>query len=295
MKEHNANKEKRPIVAICYDFDKTLSPTDMQNYSLIPSFGMTPDEFWKEATKMTDENNMDGILAYMYLVIKKAKEKDIRISRNDLKSESSKIKLFSGVNDWFDSINEYAYEIGITVEHYIISSGMKEMIEDLPIAKKFKKIYASEFLYDKQYGFPVWAKQVVNPSNKTQYLFRINKGCLDENDMKLNESIKSEDRRIPFSNILYIGDSMTDIPCMAVTKRYGGFSIGVYNPESGEEGKKNARKLINDSRVDYCVPADYKKTSKLYKITTIILKSIAVSNELTKISINQKESFNEKH
>jgi 2-hydroxy-3-keto-5-methylthiopentenyl-1-phosphate phosphatase len=286
------SKKIKPIVAICYDFDKTLSPTDMQNYSLIPSLGMTPDVFWKEATKLTDESQMDGILAYMYLVKKIAEKEGKRITREDLKSESSKIRLFEGVMDWFDAIEECAEKLDIIVEHYIISSGMKEMIEDLPIAKFFKKIYACEFIYSKEYGFPVWPKQVVNPSNKTQYLFRINKGCIDENDMNLNESIKSEDRRIPFCNILYIGDSMTDIPCMAVTKRYGGYSIGVYDPESGEEGKRNARKLINDSRVDYCVPADYRKDKELFKITEIILKNITVSCELAKISQIQKKAFN---
>jgi phosphoserine phosphatase len=284
---------QKPIVALCYDFDKTLSPQDMQNYSFIPSLGIKPKEFWNNATKFTNENKMDGILAYMYLMIEQANKSKKSITRADLQAEGKKIELFKGVTEWFDEIGKVAVELNMNIEHYIISSGIKEMIEGTPIAQHFTKIYASEFLYSPQYHNPIWAKQVVNASNKTQYLFRINKGCLDENDSALNASIKNEDRHIPFQNIIYIGDSFTDIPCMSVTKRYGGYSIGVYNPE--KEDKRSATQLIKDNRVDYCVPADYTKGKDLFEITKTILDYIAVANKLLNISKTQKKTFSKSH
>ena len=190
-------KTSWPIVAICYDFDKTLSPKDMQNFGLIPKLGCKVSAFWKASNKIAQEQGMDKILAYMKLIVDKAQSREEKIAREDFNALGKTIELFPGVDSWFERINKIAESLEINVEHYIISAGLKEIIEGTTIAKFFTGIYASEFYYD-QYGKPMWPCQVVNYTTKTQYLFRINKNCLDMSDEdSVNQYIPNEERRIP--------------------------------------------------------------------------------------------------
>lgn len=205
-------KEEKPVIAICYDFDKTLTPDDMQAQGFIQSVGYDVSSFWEKSNKFAEENNMDQNLAYMY-TMKEESEGAVLFTKEKLKEYGDGIKFFPGVEEWFGRIRSYALENGVIVEHYIISSGLKEMIEGTKIAQEFEKIYASCFYYNER-GVAVWPAQVVNYTNKTQFLFRIEKGTLDINDPGVNDFFPSEKVRIPFRNIIYIGDSDTDIPCM---------------------------------------------------------------------------------
>ena len=199
-------KGKRPIIAICYDFDKTLSPTDMQAQGYIQSVNYDVQTFWQESNALADQNEMDQNLAYMLKMVQEA-EGNFVFNRTALEEYGSKVKLFPGVEDWFSRINDYADKQNILVEHYIISSGLKEMIEGTAVAKQgvFKKVYASSFYYNDK-GVAEWPAQVVNFTGKTQYLFRISKGVLDVNDPGVNDHFRPEEIRIPFRNIVYIGD-----------------------------------------------------------------------------------------
>ncbi len=170
------------------------------------------------------------------------------------------MQLFPGVDTWFDRINEYGERKGVMVEHYIISSGLKEMIEGTAVANKFKKIYASSFYFN-EYGVAVWPAQVVNYTNKTQFLFRIEKGVLDVNDQKVNAYFEPDEYRVPFRNMVYVGDSDTDIPCMKLVNLHGGHSIGVYNPKTKDKTK--VYKMLEENRIKYFVPADYTADSPL--------------------------------
>ena len=207
-------KEDKPVLAICYDFDKTLSPDDMQAQGYIQSVGYDVGEFWTESNGLASQNDMDQNLAYMLLMKKKAAGKLV-FTRENLENYGAKVSLFPGVEDWFERIRTYGAEHGVIVEHYIISSGLKEMIEGTSVAKNgaFKRIYASSFYYDSD-GVAEWPAQVVNYTNKTQFLFRIEKGVLDINDPGVNDSFAPDEIRVPFRNMVYIGDSDTDIPCM---------------------------------------------------------------------------------
>lgn len=207
-------KEKQPVLAICYDFDKTLSSDDMQAQGYIQSVGYDIAQFWAETNQMAAENDMDTNLAYMYKMVQESEGKLI-FSRESLAGYGAKVKLFPGVTEWFERIRAYGKEHGVIVEHYIISSGLREMIEGTEIAKKgaFEKIYASSFYYNVR-GVAVWPAQVINYTSKTQCLFRIEKGVLDINDPGVNEYFPPEQMRVPFRNMVYIGDSDTDIPCM---------------------------------------------------------------------------------
>ena len=253
------NKDKKPILAICYDFDKTLSPDDMQAQGYIQSINYEVEDFWKESNKLADDNDMDQNLAYMFMMINKARGKVV-FSKETLKNDGAKVKLFPGVESWFDRINEYGEQNGVKIEHFIISSGLKEMIEGTTVADKFKRIYASSFYYD-DCNVAIWPAQVVNYTNKTQFLFRIEKGVLDVNDQKVNAYFEPDEYRVPFRNMVYIGDSDTDIPCMKLVNLHGGHSIGVYNPKTKDKTK--VYKMLEENRIKYFVPADYTADSPL--------------------------------
>lgn len=270
----------KPIMAILYDFDKTLCKDDMQNFSFIPALGMTPKEFWGATTVFSAKTGVERILSYMYMMIKLSKEKGIKLTREYLNSLGRDIRYFDGVTTWFDRINKYGKEQGVKVEHYLVSSGTKEIVEGCSIAKKFEKIYGCEFLYDEETNEPIWPKLAINYTQKTQYFFRISKGVIDENDdNKLNE--KSTKRRIPYRNIVYLGDGMTDVPSMILVKNNGGKSIAVYS----EGNKEKVIPLYEGDRVNYICRADYSAGSDLEKVMKLIIDSIKISDSLKKKEI----------
>lgn len=270
---------KKTTAAIIYDFDKTLCTKDMQEYAFIPALGMTAAEFWSEVSDMADREEMDNILAYMYKMIQKAKEKKIPVTRDMFHQMGGHIEYFGGVTTWFKRINTYAEELGIQAEHYIISSGIKEIIEGTEIAQYFRKIYACEFLYDGA-GAIQWPKNVINYTAKTQFLFRINKGVLkidSKSADRLNRFTAENDRPVPFRNMIYIGDGLTDVPCMKLVKTNGGQSIAVYDQE---KGKAAAEALMTADRVNYIAPADYRAGGKLEAIVKSVIGKIQAVEDM---------------
>ena len=269
-------KEALPVVALCYDFDKTLSPDDMQAQGYIQSVGCDVKEFWEASNALARENDMDQNLDYMYKMIQEA-EGQLVFNQRALEEYGAKVALFPGVREWFERIRAYGREKGVMVEHYIISSGLKEMIEGTEMAKAgaFEKVYASAFYYNDR-GVAKWPAQVINYTNKTQFLFRISKGVLDINDPGVNDSFAPEEIRIPFRNMVYIGDSDTDIPCMKLVTSYGGHSIGVYDPDTGDKTK--VYKMIRDRRIKFFAPADYREGTQLDGLVKAIIDR-TVSNE----------------
>ncbi len=278
--------EKMPVVAMMYDFDKTLSTKDMQEYSFIPKLGLTAQEFWAQSNALAKEQKMDRILSYMYMMVRMSKDKHQPIRREDFVALGKKIQLYPGVEDWFARINAFGLEQGVRVEHYLISSGLKEIVEGCSIFDQFKEVYASEFLYDEN-GVAVWPKLAVNYTAKTQFLFRINKGVLDiSNDLDLNRSIPDELRPVPFRNMIYIGDGLTDVPCMKLVKLNRGQSLAVYKKE-----KATGYGLLTDKRVDLIAPADYREGKKLDKLVKMILQKMALMSRLAAEHQKQKRQI----
>ncbi|MEF9892773.1 HAD family hydrolase [Anaerorhabdus sp.] len=274
---------KKIKVAMMYDFDKTLSPKDMQEFTFIPGLGYkNTKDFWEEVNKISKENKMDSILAYMYMMIKKSKEASKPIRKQDFKGLGKGIEYYPGVLTWFDRINAIGKKLNIEVEHYIISSGLTEVIEGTPIAKKFKKIYACKFYYDEN-GVATWPSLVVNYTTKTQYIFRINKQILDENeDRALNQYTEEKDRPIPFRRMIYVGDGLTDVPCMKLVKENGGKSIVVYNKKK-KNAKDLAKSLIQQKRANYMSPSDYSSQKEMEKLVSKILENIQKEAELEEL------------
>ena len=277
----------KPTIAIMYDFDKTLCTTDMQEYDFIKNLGITPSEFWGECSKLTEKNEMDKILAYMYVMIKKCKEKNIPLTRKYLNECGKNVILYKGVSTWFDRIAEYAKKLNVNVEHYIISSGITEIIEGTPIAKNFKHIYGCKFIYDEK-GNAMWPGLAINFTLKTQYIFRIAKGVLDVRDDDNLNNHQDGGKKIPFENMIYIGDGLTDVPCMKLLKDKGGKAIAIY-PSQNE--RKQANKLVKDERINYVCVADYSYNSTLEKIVKLMMDSIHMVSELKEREQKQIKAF----
>lgn len=273
----DAIKNRVRRMAICYDFDKTLSPDDMQAFTLIPSLAMDKADFWKQADELAHENRMDNNLAWMYQLLTLSKAKRKSIKREYFQEAGRSVPLFKGVESWFDRVNKYAESMNIVVEHYIISSGLKEIIEGSKIAPKISRIYASSYLYSPD-GIAEWPAQAVNYTNKTQYIFRIAKGIFEEYDERVNDSMEESKLYIPYENIVYIGDSATDIPCMRLVKSRGGYSIGVYDPE--KQAKEKVYKLYADGRLSYFTAADYSARSEMMRLIKTIINEIAAREDI---------------
>ena len=276
----------KTIIALLYDFDKTLCTQDMQNYTFIPALGMEPGSFWQEANLFGQREEMDSILAYMYMMLKKSRELNVPLTRDFLRQCGRSIDFFPGVQDWFGRVNAHGAALGVEVEHYVISSGLREIIEGSAIAEAFTKIYASEFCYDAS-GAPVWPRLAVNFTAKTQFVYRINKGVLDvADDQKLNDSMPDDDKRVPFTNMIYIGDGLSDVPCMKMMRAYGGQAIAVYQ----DANRAGVEKLLRQKRVDFIYPADYREGGALEATVKDIVQKMAVSHRLSEENWRQRQA-----
>ena len=276
----------KTIIALLYDFDKTLCTQDMQNYTFIPALGMEPGSFWQEANLFGQREEMDSILAYMYMMLKKSRELNVPLTRDFLRQCGRSIDFFPGVQDWFGRVNAHGAALGVEVEHYVISSGLREIIEGSAIAEAFTKIYASEFYYNAA-GAPVWPRLAVNFTAKTQFVYRINKGVLDvADDQKLNDSMPDDDKRVPFTNMIYIGDGLSDVPCMKMMRAYGGQAIAVYQ----EANRAGVEKLLRQKRVDFIYPADYREGGALEATVKDIVQKMAVSHRLSEENWRQRQA-----
>lgn len=270
---------ERPIVALIYDFDKTLCTKDMQEYAFIPSLGMDSVTFWKEVNDFASKNQMDPILAYMYMMTKMARGK-VLLTKNVLREQGKTVELLPGIPEWFSKIREFGETEGVRIEHYIVSSGLTQIILGTGLAEEFSGIYASEFLYDEN-GVPIWPGLALNYTSKTQFIFRINKGIRDITEAKaLNSFTPQTERRIPYRNMIYIGDGLTDVPCMKLVKLNGGHSIGVYQGDDDSQ----VCDLIRHDRVNYITRADYRFDQELASIVKKLIVSIKKEEELGDIA-----------
>ena len=276
-----------PIIAFLYDFDKTLCTTDMEDYAFIPSLGYTPAEFWGRANAFGWENRMDGLLAYMYTMIQECAAQNIKLDRAFLNHCGESIQLFPGVREWFARINAFGESLGVQVEHYVISSGLREIIEGSGIAHEFREIYACEFYYNEN-GDACWPKLDVNFTNKTQFVYRINKGILDvSRDKELNDSMPDDSKRVPFTNMIYMGDGLSDVPCMKMMRAYGGQAIAVYQASN----RQGVEKLLADGRVDFIFPADYREGMELDRTVRDILLKMTITDRLLEVNNRQLRSI----
>ena len=266
-------------IALIYDFDGTLAAGNMQEYDFIPAVGKSNMEFWDASNRLAEEQDADQILTYMALMIHEAQATGLSLRREAFQESGKRVELFPGVIEWFDRINAYGEERGVRVVHYINSSGLKEIIEGTPIADKFRKIYACSFLYNVD-GIAYWPGVAVNYTNKTQFIFKINKGVESVYDTKqVNKYMEEKQRPVPFSRMIYVGDGTTDIPCMRLVKNFGGHSIAVYNPKD-EAKRGDMHTLIRDNRVNHVCPADYSEGTEIDTVVKAIIDKCVADHKL---------------
>ena len=275
--------DKKVKAALIYDFDGTLSPGNMQEYGFIAAVGKSNEEFWHESNVLAEDFVADPILSYMLKMLEHAGKTNTPIKREAFQATGRNIKLFKGVESWFGRINRYAEERGIEILHYINSSGLKEIIEGTPIAGEFKKIYACEFLYNED-GDAYWPAVAINYTNKTQFIYKINKGVDSVSDSHLvNAYVPDSERPVPYEHMIYVGDGTTDIPCMRLVSDRRGHSIGVYNPDS-EQGYQKTKLLLEQNRVSMISPADYSEGSRMETLVKTILDKIATDTTLAALA-----------
>lgn len=275
--------KKHIPMAIAYDFDGTLAPGNMQEYDFIPALNMVSKAFWDSVTALSQQHEMDPILAYMHMMLEEARTAKVAVRKADFKQFGANITLFPGVSEWFKRINAYAKRKGVRLEHFIISSGIREMVEGTPIYKEFKKVYASGFIFDHN-GVACWPALALNYTTKTQYLFRINKGSLDVHDnSRINTFVPKDERPVPFENMVFIGDGETDIPCMRLVKDQGGHSIAVYNG-TARGAKKRADQLIADGRATVAAPADFLEGSVIDGCVKAIIDKVEAAARIRGVS-----------
>jgi len=250
-------------VAIVYDFDGTLARGNMQEHSFLPELGVNSKTFWNDVKAAARKNDADEVLVYMWHMLELAKEQGIRITKKALTNHGKEIPLFDGVDDWFRRIDKFGTERTLSIEHYVVSSGNHEIIAGSKIFRRFKNVYASRFIFGKA-GEAVWPAVAINYTTKTQFLFRINKGIENSWDNEqINRWVPMNERPIPFSRMIFIGDGDTDIPSMKMVRFQGGHSIAVFDPESFQQSPKKVYRLIAEDRVHFVAPADYSDGSQL--------------------------------
>lgn len=272
-------KMTKPLrTAIVYDFDGTLAPGNMQEHSLLPDYlGISPAEFWARVGKEKIAADADQILTFLRHLLLRASEVGKPITREVLREHGARVPFFDGVTTWFDRIDEHARARNLALEHYVISSGNEEMIEGTSIFPKFRRVFASRYFYDAE-NVARWPAVSINYTTKTQYLFRINKGIDNHwNNEAVNRWQPNDERPLPFSRIIYLGDGDTDIPSMKMVRHQGGHSIAVFDPErwARRELQDNVYNLIAEDRASFVAPADYTDGSQLDITVKGILGRIA--------------------
>lgn len=270
-------------LAIIYDFDGTLAPGNMTDYSYFHRIKVDEADFWKLTEEHTKKHNMDPILSYLHLVLAEAKKRNVSMTKEDLINDGVGITFFDGVLTWFDRINNYGKSKGVNIDHYVISSGIKEMIDGCAIRKYFKEVYACSYVYDDD-GVAIWPAVSINYTNKTQFLFRIRKKVFDLTDSQSINKRTSKAKTLPFSNMIYIGDGFTDIPCMKLIKGEGGSAIGIFQ---SEDRREITDALIKDKRINFSVKADYSEDSEIEKIVKLLIDKMHIQSTILNYQLKE--------
>ena len=283
-----------PIVALIYDFDGTLAPGNMQEYDFLKAIGITdPSKFWNANTAFKKHHDASEVLSYMRLMLDESQKHNIPIKRGVFSEYGATLPLHRGVEKWFDLINEVGTLMGFQIKHYINSSGLQEIIEGTSIYPKFEAVYACRYMYnDKEEA--IWPAVAVDFTQKTQFMYMIHKGVKkvsDNND--INKHIDEEEKPMPFHHMIYLGDGLTDIPCMKMLKQYGGHSIAIYQEE--KEQQKNQKPhticdLVERNICDFACEANYEKNGPIYSIVVSILEKIASQDKYIQ---TQSQNFRE--
>ena len=254
---------RQTTLALVYDFDGTLTPLPMQEYTILPKLGISGKKFWGDVNEAVEKTKGDPMLTYLRLLVERIEENHKHLTRADLRALAKDIKYYPGVKTWFQRTTDYVHNASngkVKLLHYVISAGLREILEGVSIKRHFSRIYASEYYFN-HHGAATFPQVVITDTQKTQFLFRINKGKENVSD-SINEYMPEVERPIPFQNILYLGDGLTDVPSMTVTRKNGGHAIAVHKPQVSKSIAV-CKTLLKAGRVDFFAPADYREGKML--------------------------------
>ena len=260
--------QQQNIIAIVYDYDRTLSPRPMQEDVIFERIGVEASKFWSMADELKGNKSYEDELAWIRLLLDNPSFRCL--SNLDLEGMGRNLKFYPGVPEMFAELevglhSDKYLRHGVALEHYIVTSGLKSVLAGSILSQNVQAIFGCELDEDEE-GRVYWPKRIISHTAKTQYLFRITKG-LEYVDLShdVNDHMPEPERRIPFSNMLYIGDGPTDVPCFAVISSRGGKSLAVYDPSS-KVSFATCMSLREAQRVDEIAEADYRQNTHLRRL-----------------------------
>lgn len=270
----------QPIIGIIFDFDGTLAPDTTG--TMVKSFGVEPSTFWRDHVHRRIDDGWDPSTAQMYSLLEVGRSPgtgEQRLTREMLEECGRNLKPFDGVMELFETLNERVRQKNsdITIEYYIISCGLSEIICQTPIAHHFRNIWAGALHFDEQ-GRADFPKVILSHTEKLRYLYGIVRGV--EKIGSVNQpfatqgQFQDDELRIPLDQIIYIGDGLTDMPCFSVVYRENGIALGIYKEESKEKWGRAAGES-NEGWVSNLAVTDYSENSELVESLCLAVESIA--------------------
>ena len=268
----------RETIAVIFDFDDTLAPDSTSG--LLQKLGVDVEEFWRDEVEPLIEDDWDPVPAYLVKMIQKSRSGEVpTITKDVLQNWGQELPLHSGVTTIFKRIRDHAKKINprLSIEFYLISSGIEDILRHTEIAHEFHDIWASNFSYDET-GAIAYPKKVISFTDKTRYIFYIKKGLSGDavrgKPFEVNRKIAAESSRIPLNQMIFVGDGYTDIPCFSLVRKGGGIAIGVYDNDRQDRWGR-AWGFVEDGRVSNLVPADYEEKRALSNSLIMAVESLA--------------------
>lgn len=264
-------------IAVIFDFDDTLAPDTTSGY--IQLHGMEAEKFWINEVNPLYGEGWDPVPAYLYKMLSAAKGGHIPLSKETLSAWGRDAPLHAGTNSIFTRLKRAVEETNptVTLEFYVISSGIGDVLRSTKIAGEFKDIWASEFHFD-EIGNAVFPKRIISFTDKTRYLFHIQKGLIGKpsrgKPLEVNKKFKHDQIRIPFANMIFVGDGLTDVPCFSLLTKEKGLAVAVYDKNHVKKWA-NAYQFVADRRVSTLYSADYSEGTDLSNFLTMAVRNLA--------------------
>jgi phosphoserine phosphatase len=255
------------IVAVIFDFDDTL--TDDSTTKLLERYNIDPQDFWGNRMKQLTDAGWDPTLAYLKLILDNVGDGKPfgNLTNKDLQNFGAALDFYQGIPDLFTDLEKLVKQHEISrpsIEFYIISGGLEEVIKGSKIAPHFRGIWGSRF--HEEGGRVRHIMNSLTFTEKTKHIFAINKGV--DKDIRstpyvVNKKIEHPDRRIPIDNMIYLGDGLTDVPCFSVMEQFHGTAFGVFDPKKKGAPKKAWEQLVAPKRVVSTNSPHYKEDEDL--------------------------------
>lgn len=267
------------VIALVFDFDDTLAPDSTSG--LLADMGVDVENFWKDQVgPLLFEQDWDPVPAYLYQMIALSRSGTHGpITRERLADWGRRLPLHTGVETLFSRLRAMvkSEHPQVQLEFYLISSGIGDVVRHTSIAEEFTDIWSSDFVYDEQ-GAIHFPKRIVSFTDKTRYLFHIQKGIVGaasrSKPFEVNKKVPEDRLRVPFEQMIFVGDGYTDIPCFSLIRRSGGVAFGVWDPKHRDK-RSRAWGFIQEGRVSNLNQARYDEQAELYQWLEEAVESLA--------------------